>query len=346
MDDFAKFPIEGERFREKRAKILMRLLKVGEDIDGFDGEFPESIFDSKDESRRREFIARISEEQYRDLITGVNGILREKQKEEWGMDGCDVALSEGEGVHGHTCPRQEDKKVILDESWKAAQRMNKSGRSLEDIGLLLGSVLVETHPFQDGNGRTSRFVSWMVSRGYSREKVDEILSEDGRFEYDMNLPKKYYDRFFEQRYGRFNESLNIYSIAGLFPNRNSQSFGGLLFPEGVSDKVKRAIIEGGRNDDGLILLFGVFELLKRHSEIAMDTCVEFYPQRNILILQEFLSNVGKDLVEELCELYWDLKRKYVENIIDVFENPDKPEYAVERSGTTMQILDYFKSRLS
>jgi hypothetical protein len=331
--------------RDKRAELLTRLVASVGGIKGFEGKTAKEVFDPDNEQGRRGLIERLSDEEYSDLITGINGILRGEKKEEWKMDGVGVTAIGHEVVGGHIFPRDADKKDLIVQSWKAAQEMNTNQRNLEEIGMLLGSLLVETHPFADGNGRTSRLVYFMVKNGFSEDQVKAILSDDGRWEFDMALSKVDIDPLFDAKYGGNNPKVNKHRIGGMFADAEADAFGQLVFSEGIDPKTKRGIIDAARNDDH-IFLAGVLHFLNEHPEINADECVQDFQGRKILLLQNLLSRATKEQIMELSEKYWGLKKKYTEGMIDIFVHPDKPEYKVKRGGKEMRMLDYFKQRIA
>jgi len=339
--------IEPGQEREKRGEFLLHLISLAREIDGFEGKTAEEIFDAGNEDGRRKLLETLSGEEYRQMITGINGILRGKGKEEWDMDGNGVSLTFEGGVSGHVFPHDKDKKEIIDKSWEGARIMNTENRDLEDIGILLGSMLVETHPFADGNGRTSRLVYLMVKNGYSKDmeqQLQEVLGEFGREEVDTALDKRYINALFEEKYGRSNEEVNQYNIAGIFPNQDGDAFASLEFPSTVGDETKEAIIQGGRTDYR-VFTAAVFRFLGSHPEINVDDCIKVFGERRIFLLQNLLSQINKEKTEELATNYWDIKKQYTEDMIDIFVHPDKPEYKVEHEGKEMRMADFFKERI-
>jgi hypothetical protein len=344
--NFGELPTtkRAEEGRDKRTEIFQQFIKMAKGIDCLDGKSVEEAFDPKDENVRRELLARLSAEEYCQLITGVNGILRGKKKADWCMDGVGVTSAGTEVVGAHIFPNYKDKQEILKKSWDGAQQMNVAGRDLEEIGMLLGSMLVEIHPFNDGNGRTSRFVYSMVKKGYSQEEVREILGEEGREKYDMALSKIYIDKLFHTRRGKMNEKLNSSSIGCVFAGEGIP-FGKLSFPEGTSDETKENIIQAGRNDND-ILVSGVLHFLQAHPEVNAENYIKDFPRQRVFLLQDFLAASTRERAEELEVTYWGMKKQYTEDMIDIFINPDKPEYKVEYDGVEMRMIDYFKQRLA
>ncbi len=333
--------------RERRGEILQSLMISARNIDGLDGGTVEEIFNSENENIRRGLLENLSDEQYFHLISGVNGILRGKEKEKWEMDGVGVIAAGHEVVGAHIFPRHEDKKEILSKTWQAAKQMNDAGRELEDIGMLLGSLLVETHPFADGNGRTSRFVYSMTKEGFSvdqNDKLSILLGEDGRWELDMALSKIYLDDLFNKRHGGLRESIGKSKAVGVFVDDESNAFGKLSFPAGVEDSTKECIIQAGRNDNSM-LSFALLAFIQLHPELDSKAYIKSYGQRNNFLLQKLFSILTAQQVEEIENIYWSIKKEYVEDMIDIFVNPDKPEYKVKKNDIEIRMIDYFKKRI-
>lgn len=343
--DVEKF-IEPTENRDRQSEVLKGLMRMAKGIDGLDGKTAEEIFYEEDENTRRELISNLSDEQYCQLVTGINGILRGKEKKDWSMDGVGVTATGHEVIGAHIFPNHPDKKEIVVKSWEGAQQMNASGRDLEEIGMLLGSILVETHPFGDGNGRTSRLVYLMAKGGYSKEEMGKILGESGRGEFDMALEKEGggIDTIFEKKYGRLNE-INTHQIAGVFADEDCGAFGTLVFPEGIDEDTKESIIQGGRNDYN-VFMAGVLSFLQQHTEIEVEKFTKIYGERKIIILQYLISSLSNEQIKELSNIYWNMKKKYTEDMIDIFVNPDRPEYRIEKKGKEVRLIDYFKQRIA
>jgi hypothetical protein len=336
-----KSPSEGgltQENRDRQGEILLRLMQLSRNIDALNGKTIEEVFDTENEDSRRALIDRLSDDEYIGLLAGVNGILRGRNKEEWNMDGVGVTAAGQEVIGAHIFPRHADKRDILQKTWEATKRMNKEGRSLEDIGMLLGSLLVETHPFNDGNGRTSRLVYRLTKDGFDRKKLKAVLGEDGRDEVDMALIKVYIDRVFFE-----NHTPDTLGIDGVLPD-DELPYGKIVFPSGSDPEALESIINAGRNDEKLFQLT-IYRFLYEHPSLSIDEITKEYGDRKILLVQELLNRLTVEDVNRLAEIYWSAKKEYTEGMIDIFENPDRPEYQIERSGQQLRMLDYFKQRI-
>lgn len=157
---------DGYELRLKMVERLLRFLEIAKNIPALEGKSLEEVLGTE-ESRRR-FIENLSPEQYQELLIGINGLFRNLDKEQWEMDGKTVVMGDPNGAHWKF-PKFEDKPGLLALSLKTAKRMIRDGRDLKDLGLMLSSTITATHPFNDGNGRTSKFVLAAVNRGYNRQ---------------------------------------------------------------------------------------------------------------------------------------------------------------------------------
>ncbi len=326
--------------REKRSKLLLRLMTLSRNIEALHGQTVEEAFDADHPELRRELLSTLTADEYFEFIEGINGILRDKEKEDWDMDGVGVTAAGQEVIGKHIFPHHEDKRDILVKTWVAAHQMNEDGRDLEDIGMLLGSMLVETHPFNDGNGRTSRLVYLMTKEGFSKEKIMAVLGEDGRDEFDMALPKIYIDKLFD----REQADRNTLGINGIRPDEELP-YGQLKFPAEVDEEVRADIVEAGRHDMR-IFTAAIKGYLSEHPDISVENIMKMYGERKFLLVQKLLEVLSAEQVSELAAAYWQKKKEYTEGMIDIFAHSDKPEYKIERDGQEMRMIDYFKQRLA
>ncbi len=329
--------------RDERAEALRRVIALATKVEGLEGSTAKDVFNPHSEQGRRELIEHLSGNQYCKLLAGINGILRGKEKNEWDADGGGVAAEGGVFEGKHIFPHEIHKKELIVKSWEAAVIMNAEKRELLDIAMLLGSLLVETHPFADGNGRTSRLVYTMIAEGYVPDRLKILLSENGREELDTALMKADIDNLFSKKLR--DSAYNVHEIDDCGASEeNFAGFSALHFPEGVESETKGAIIDGCKSD-GLVFLVGLVSFLHKHPDMQIETCIKAFGERRVLLLENLFSVMGKTGLEELTSAYWDAKKEYTEGIIDVFVHPDKPEYRVTEKGEEMTMLEYFKERI-
>ena len=127
---------------------------------------------------RRDYFEQMTEEDFIDVIQQVASIVRTGDSNHpQHFDGTKVALM------GHEVPDQREKESLLRETWQTAQTLLHDRRlsdedALEYAALTVAGGLLYVHPFADGNGRTSRTLSYMIARGAESEDELRIMTEN------------------------------------------------------------------------------------------------------------------------------------------------------------------------
>jgi hypothetical protein len=112
-----------------------------------------------DEARRFEELQLLSYPDFKQqLLTIHNSILDDKPEDHFvtGLNGT---------TRNKIFPRPEDKDMLLEYALRQAQEQP----DVQDAALILGAAIVFIHPFNDGNGRTSRTLYGQLSRGFTYE---------------------------------------------------------------------------------------------------------------------------------------------------------------------------------
>lgn len=327
--------------RDRRAQLMVRFLNSARQIEVFKGKRIEEIFNN--EKEKRKLINEIKPENFLELINGINGILRAKERKDWKIDGDEVYL---EGwIESAIPPRFGDKKELLMETLEGLKLMNNEGRDLDDMAILLSSSINEIHPYSDANGRTSRLVYSLLTKGFNEESkkvILEILGEYGRDKVDISpgLIKAEIDELIIKESGIKNAEVNTYGVSGWFfhpPRRNLQ------FSKNVTDERKREFIDLIGKDDYMNILVALFKFIieKPHAE----KYIKEFPERKIVVLENLCPDLVDDDVEQIVATYWSLKKRHAEILIDLIVNPEKEEYQLEINGGKISLLQYFKEEI-
>jgi len=329
--------------REKRADVLLRFVDTSENIEPFHGQKLETIFSDKE--HRRGFIKNLSTEEFTQLLEGLNGILRNKKKEDWKMDGQDVGV--GGNIFtglGYISPRQEDKPELLDKLLSSVKMMNKEGRNLKDIALAVSATINAIHPFLDGNGRTSRFVYSILAEGFNKEQIKKILSKSAtlngtEINIDPGLIKTKIDDMVEADLGIVNPEINKDKILGMRMGGDK-----IKFPEEIDEKQKELFMNLYDTDKNY-LLWGIFEFLQNNPSLDKKQYLKQIEGGSVVLASSLTRNLNKERLDQILLNYRDLKKKYVEKIIDSIANPDKEEYQIEINGHKISLKTYFENRI-
>lgn len=335
----------GPEFRPRMAEKLLRFLSMSKNIEAFQGKSAEEVFDN--EESRRQFILNLSPEEYTKLLIGINGILRNKDRDEWGLDGKEVAII---GSHGAVWdfPEFEDKPILLEQSLQAAKKMIQGNRSLEDVALLLSSVTSSTHLFNDGNGRTSRFLLALVNRGYSKDKQtifeDVLSSSDFSNSVNTGMLQPMITSIMEKEIDMQSEEgdrLIFRNRDGRFPSKEVEK-GDLIFDRAVSLERQDLFKKELRNS-----WFYMFEAIFVHIKKDVNKYMNESMNMGLELVTPDLTN---EAIDKIIATWRQLKRRHVELIIDSIANPDKEVYQMKlnnRDGTTetRSILSIYKKKI-
>ena len=161
------------------AENLSFAFKKGDTIEGLKGRSVNDTFSNQ--PSKREFLATMSDQDFADLLCSINGLVQGKNKDSWGFYDKTVHLT------GHietiVPPRPQDKHELIKNITDSARKMNQEGRSLSDIGLMISVAVNSIHPWEDGNGRTTRVLYSLIAEEKEKRNganISHLLSEDGR----------------------------------------------------------------------------------------------------------------------------------------------------------------------
>lgn len=295
------------------------------------------IFDT--EEHKRDYIRNLSYEDFEDLLVRINGLLREKPIHDREMDGSGVGLK-GAYDREYISPQQKDKPELLNQVLQAVKKMNEKGEDLNDIAIVLSSVLNAIHSFKDGNGRTSRLVYQLLSKDFNNERMGEIesaLSNYGRYQTDdinPGLIQDEIDDLIKSELGL--KRGNRDDIVGTWDKHK------VKFSDNIDKKIVDRFTEILREDD-LYLALAVYKFLQGKPD--KERYIVKYPQWSRISADEFSENATENDINAVLDIYADLKKEYVEKLIDALANPDKEEYQIGEDEKKISLREYLKSEI-
>lgn len=131
----------------------------------------------EDLTQRRDYFEHLDENDFLDLVQQAAGLVRTGDVENQYFDG------EKAGLMGHEVPDQREKEQLLRDTWTVAKEFLSDTDipdedALDYAALTVAGGLLYAHSFADGNGRTSRVLSYMIAHG-SGDKLElhDILTE-------------------------------------------------------------------------------------------------------------------------------------------------------------------------
>lgn len=330
---------EGYVDREKRSEVFLRFIHSAENIEPLHGRKMEDIFSS--EKERREFIENLQDDEFIQLLDGVNGIMRNKKKDEWGMDGETVVLKGFAGV-GYLPPRQEDKTELLAGVLTATKEMEKDGKDLKDIGLLVSSSLNAIHPYLDANGRTSRLLYLLLTTDYGEETKTElqgVLKEHGRDKLDIDpgLVQTEINDLLEEEIGARDSEVNKDNIKRLFGTKDD-----LRFDEDIPQEDQKLFGELLDSDNRYIFL-SAFQYIQ--SQDDKEKYLQKFEGHAVVPVDLFSKNLTQEELKQILLNYRELKKKYVQTLIDVIAHPEEEKYKIDYEGSPTSLKDYFEFKM-
>ncbi|MDB5167862.1 MAG: hypothetical protein JWO55_120 [Candidatus Saccharibacteria bacterium] len=133
-----------------------------------------------DPTQRRDYFGQLDGSEFIDLIQQTASLVRTgNASERQSFDGARV------GLMGHEVPDQREKELLLLETWQVAKEYLGNNEisdqdALDYTALTVAGGLLYAHPFADGNGRTSRAVSYIISQGAENShELEGILAKTG-----------------------------------------------------------------------------------------------------------------------------------------------------------------------
>jgi len=335
--------------REARGKTLVRFLNQAENIDVFQGKKIEEIFN--DEESKREFFDSLKIDGLADLLNGTNGILRGKPKENWEMDGEGVGLESKFFGAKYLPPRPEDKKELLNNVLQAVKRMNLTGRDIKDLALLTASSINALHLYLDANGRTSRLVYLLLTEKHEdladSKSLEKVLGEYGREEVDINpyFIQVEIEDLIGKELGLNNTEINNKNIMGLWSEdpKIHHKWSNLEFNEDV-DKKQANLVKQLLEKDYKNMFYSFFKYYKEHSW-QMNKYLKEFPHRTNILVDKFFKNIEHEELDEIVNNYRELKKNFINKLIDVIENSDKEEYQIKDGEQKISIENYFRKKI-
>jgi len=335
-------PNQNTENREQRADILLRFLNVSKNIEPLHGQKFETVF--SDEEHKREFLENLSAEEFSQLLNGLNGILRNKKKEDWEMDGETVALESMFWGTGYVPPRQEDKSALLAEVLSSVKVMSQEGRDLKDVALVVSASLNAIHPYLDANGRTSRMIYLLLTKGFNAETKKEfqaVLSESGRdrVNIDPGLIQGEITDLIKKELGINSKEILPETVGGLWREKRGED---LEFGSDVEENQKKLFSELLRKDDEYFF-FAVKQYVDNNS--LESKYIRNFPRFSRVLVEDLVKDLDSEGVNQILANYRNFKKEYVEKLIGCIADPNNEEYQVEIEGQKIPLKTYFENRI-
>lgn len=259
-----------------------------------------------DPTQRRDYFNQLDEDGFIDLVQQMASVVR---------TGSANALQhfDGEqvGLVFHEVPDQREKEDLLRKTWSVAKSYLDDNKvpdqdALDYAALTVAGGVLFAHPFIDGNGRTSRSLSYMISHGSSNpEELQDIMESGGGKKWSVTpealvLSRKAYT----------GEQPTEIEWDAVFAGEGEDALGGTITAGWSKDKVLRQMIEEAgehikpqldanitQGEDGKTIL---------HGEKFIETLVTD-------------PEAGMTNAKQLLDIYRDVRANYVHRFLDAME---------------------------
>lgn len=302
--------------REKQAEKVIKFLdriKVNE------------IFDNED--TKREFIENLDFEEFQSLLMRMNGILRDIPIKNRAVAKEEILKS---GLGTVNTPHDNDKEDLFKTVLETAKSMNSQKKDLKDIALLIGSSINTIHLFEDANGRTSRLFYALLTENYSEVKYNkyltEILGKSGSKKVDIN-PEIINGAIKETMEKHVLRECNEETNQFIRLDHRDKDSAEKIFEQNISEDEKKEFEKIMRESQPDIIKLAFY----RHVNSKEDPDKykkKYYNddgklKRTHIVLKELYSNLNNNDAKSIVNDYWNLKKMYVEILIDSIANPEK-----------------------
>lgn len=318
------------------------------------------------EANKREFIENMSFEEFKEWLQRLNGILRDIPINDRGFHDQDVMLEPNPELSGtfralmpesvtEYTPKLEDKEDLLGELFTLVQDMANRDCVMTDIATLVSAGVNAIHSFDDGNGRTSRLLHFLLTTNYSGDpdqihNLKNLLGEKGRIflNIDPSCAKEATVDFIFSNILKIDTSdkNTPTSLSEFIIRGNGEEMEDLLkenIPPEFIDAFQKHIIGDGSE----LGFFAVYEFLKEKDELDQVA----YPihengqlEYTLLRIADLVRFLKPEEYREILDRYWKMKKLSVSILMNSLSNPQN--YVLEGTrGVDIQkgqtIKDYF-----
>lgn len=310
----------------------------------------------------KEWVSKLTFEEFQEHLTRLNGIVREAPIAKRGIDGESVIIgNETMGVD-FLPPHEEDKEALLQKAFEKVKVMD----NVEDQGLLLYLTIQYLHLFNDGNGRLGRLLYYLTSKAQESSEVDVEEMRGLLGHVDESGPGR---NLFYKEVKPPSAVSNVVNqvvvreiLSADFIKQNRRPFPNDLMVgricienENMEPKLKKQLetvlseAGGGKFSFRDLVMVKYLEdhgLLEEYESPLDEADMEDRIKELQKTLYRYdanrlLSSISEEDATEMIEIGRDIKRKFVEKLIDIISEPDK--YPVNE-GKTVRDLFYGENR--
>ena len=254
----------------------------------------------EDQEAKNEFIKNITPEEFRKLLVRINGMIRGIPATQRTIDGTTNirVIDPKTETFTYSPPFQEDKEELLDQALAALKRMGVS----QDSAAMLGTAVNAIHPFKDGNGRTSRFLYMTVASSKENLKARDTCPD---------VLQHLAERYVAEKMHGLPERIPFRWVNDLVPEVKSNDDG--------EEALRKTFYNSFLFDPEVAT--SALEIFCK--EEGTDFELALLDEKGVFSMKYFLQATKPKMLKRIIDIYRELKKEYVQVIIDGFENPSK-----------------------
>lgn len=316
------------------------------------------------------WIQTMSYDEFSLYLTRLNGMMRELPKNKRAIDGKNVEIVSGiaQDSISYLPPHSEDKERLMEDAFNSFKKIKNNN----DRALLLYYVLQAIHPYVDGNGRTGRLLYTLLSDDFKIEEssyFSSLLNHDEENN-DVGEGRKLFGEKIIQPENAY-YLINREIAKKIFGESFISEFGKIYYSEisGVSSPLsekiditfseKRYVEKILSEGDVPCFPFRSLVILQFLQEEKIEGCI-FEVARKVspkeggslqvkedigkkifaIDSEKFLEKLNEVSVRRLIQIHKDIKALFVQEMIDIFENPQN--HSINEEGLFIPIKDKFK----
>lgn len=280
------------------------------------------------------FLKGLNYDQFESFLNRANGLCRSIPSSRRNMDGRGHIEEQSEVLGWsrlvYTPPQRADRRPLLQEAFEKAQET----KDLERVATMLGLIINIVHPYEDGNGRTSRLLYGLLSHGYDGSADDKqyfndlLQNTEGRKTVDLNPQRESiasrFSNYRSQNLAKeegYDGPVPTYGFGGYHvENVEDRSAGELVVSDVItpSDRNKLHSILADKDIQGTVF----FDFLLKNRREEISDYLKDYGNRCLVLLDKLVPELSSHDIQILEEIQTATKKEYARTVIDMLTKPE------------------------
>lgn len=294
----------------------------------------EEVFKTPESSKA--FLDSLDFNDFKRWLGFVNGVEREIPRSERGFREGSMVKSEsallGNDIE-YQPPLQRQREMLMEMAFSRAQELDDPTAA----GLTLGFAINAIHPYPDGNGRTARIVTALLSRGYDGSEETKryysnlLENQKGREVINPNPATHGVDRKIAQELTQVVAENSGYTDETRIPRYIKNGYGDAMAGEYTAEElvVANEISTQGRHNLNLVLTDGRFTpiaLMRAFPPARIERFLKANENGSTYVDgDEFVASLSEEEITKFAKASVVVKASYVKRLIEFTDRSDAAE---------------------